>query len=265
MKRVPERRLSQRVPAGWTETVINLLLVDFRGWTARVASVTSVMAITASLSSKKAHAGLAAGRRPGTEVSFDQDQGLPRGRERTAREAFRTWWPAPNVRFHDTGVKRCHHPSSPIPPLSSEAIELIAGTAGCDRLHRELSSPPQNASRREQVLEPGTRDCCRFTASRPLEPLDHLDDRGVTAEGRVCARLSRDLPVAGSPAVRAAGCRSDRLYPGRLTRPRIETGLLPNGRGAPIRMAGPVRQVCEQAPGTYGPCALRSTAVSLSR
>jgi transcriptional regulator with XRE-family HTH domain len=43
-------------------------------------------------------------------------------------EAFRTKWAAHNVRFHDTGVKRLHHPVVGDLELTYEAMELSADT-----------------------------------------------------------------------------------------------------------------------------------------
>jgi MmyB-like transcription regulator ligand binding domain len=46
----------------------------------------------------------------------------------TQSEAFRTKWPAHNVRFHDTGIKRLHHPVVGDLELSYEAMEFSAHT-----------------------------------------------------------------------------------------------------------------------------------------
>jgi len=46
----------------------------------------------------------------------------------TQSEAFRTKWAAHNVRFHDTGVKRLHHPVVGDLELTYEAMELSADT-----------------------------------------------------------------------------------------------------------------------------------------
>ncbi len=46
----------------------------------------------------------------------------------TQSEAFRVKWAAHNVRFHDTGVKRLHHPVVGDLELSFEAMQLAADT-----------------------------------------------------------------------------------------------------------------------------------------
>ena len=46
----------------------------------------------------------------------------------TQSEAFRTKWAAHNVRFHDTGVKRMHHPVVGDLELSYETMELSGDT-----------------------------------------------------------------------------------------------------------------------------------------
>jgi hypothetical protein len=44
----------------------------------------------------------------------------------TQSQEFRTRWAAHNVRFHDTGVKRLHHPVIGDLDLTYEAMELAA-------------------------------------------------------------------------------------------------------------------------------------------
>ena len=46
----------------------------------------------------------------------------------TRSEAFRTWWAAHNVRHHQTGTKRLHHPVVGDLTLSYEVMELAADT-----------------------------------------------------------------------------------------------------------------------------------------
>jgi transcriptional regulator with XRE-family HTH domain len=46
----------------------------------------------------------------------------------TRSEAFRTWWAAHNVRYHQTGTKRLHHPIVGDLELSYEVMELAADT-----------------------------------------------------------------------------------------------------------------------------------------
>jgi MmyB-like transcription regulator ligand binding domain len=44
----------------------------------------------------------------------------------TSRDAFRTWWAAHNVRYHQTGTKRLHHPVVGDLELGYEVMELAA-------------------------------------------------------------------------------------------------------------------------------------------
>ena len=46
----------------------------------------------------------------------------------TRSEAFRIWWAAHNVRYHQTGTKRLHHPVVGDLELSYEVMELAADT-----------------------------------------------------------------------------------------------------------------------------------------
>ena len=46
----------------------------------------------------------------------------------TRSEAFRTWWAAHNVRYHQTGTKRLHHPVVGDLELDYEVMELAADT-----------------------------------------------------------------------------------------------------------------------------------------
>lgn len=46
----------------------------------------------------------------------------------TRSEPFRTWWAAHNVRYHQTGTKRLHHPVVGDLELSYEVMELAADT-----------------------------------------------------------------------------------------------------------------------------------------
>jgi transcriptional regulator with XRE-family HTH domain len=46
----------------------------------------------------------------------------------TRSEAFRTWWAAHNVRYHQTGTKRLHHPVVADLELDYEVMELAADT-----------------------------------------------------------------------------------------------------------------------------------------
>jgi hypothetical protein len=46
----------------------------------------------------------------------------------TRSEAFRTWWAAHNVRYHQTGTKRLHHPVVGDLEVRYEVMELAAET-----------------------------------------------------------------------------------------------------------------------------------------
>jgi transcriptional regulator with XRE-family HTH domain len=46
----------------------------------------------------------------------------------TRSDAFRTWWAAHNVRYHQTGTKRLHHPVVGYLELGYEVMELAADT-----------------------------------------------------------------------------------------------------------------------------------------
>ena len=46
----------------------------------------------------------------------------------TRSDAFRTWWAAHNVRYHQTGTKRLHHPLAGDLELSYEVMDLAADT-----------------------------------------------------------------------------------------------------------------------------------------
>jgi transcriptional regulator with XRE-family HTH domain len=46
----------------------------------------------------------------------------------TRSDAFRTWWAAHNVRYHQTGIKRLHHPIVGDVELAYEVMELSADT-----------------------------------------------------------------------------------------------------------------------------------------
>jgi len=62
-----------------------------------------------------------AGRDP-----HDRDLSNLIGQLSTQSESFRTKWAAHNVRFHDTGTKRLHHPVVGELELTYEAMELSA-------------------------------------------------------------------------------------------------------------------------------------------
>ncbi len=64
-----------------------------------------------------------AGRNP-----YDRDLTTLIGELSTQNDMFRTRWAAHNVRFHDTGIKRLHHPVVGDLELSYEAMDLSADT-----------------------------------------------------------------------------------------------------------------------------------------
>jgi hypothetical protein len=62
-----------------------------------------------------------AGRDP-----FDRDLSDLVGELSTRSEPFRTWWAAHNVRHHQTGSKRLHHPTVGDLELDYEVMQLSA-------------------------------------------------------------------------------------------------------------------------------------------
>ena len=70
-----------------------------------------------------AHLRSEAGRNP-----YDRDLSNLIGELSTRSPEFRTWWAAHNVRFHQTGTKRLHHPVVGDLELSYEVMELSADT-----------------------------------------------------------------------------------------------------------------------------------------
>jgi transcriptional regulator with XRE-family HTH domain len=64
-----------------------------------------------------------AGRNP-----YDRDLSNLIGELSTRSQEFGTWWAAHNVRYHQTGVKRLHHPVVGELELSYEVMELSADT-----------------------------------------------------------------------------------------------------------------------------------------
>ena len=68
-----------------------------------------------------AHRRSEAGRNP-----YDKDLSNLVGELSTRSPEFRTWWAAHNVRYHQTGTKRLHHPVVGDLELSYEVLELSA-------------------------------------------------------------------------------------------------------------------------------------------
>ena len=69
----------------------------------------------------------------------------------TRSDAFRTWWAAHNVRYHQTGTKRLHHPVVGDLELSYEVMELAADT---DYDWRSSPPNPAAAPRRPSTSSP---------------------------------------------------------------------------------------------------------------
>ena len=70
-----------------------------------------------------AHLRSEAGRNP-----YDRELSDLVGELSTRSPEFRTWWAAHNVRYHQTGTKRLHHPVVGELELSYEVMELSADT-----------------------------------------------------------------------------------------------------------------------------------------
>jgi transcriptional regulator with XRE-family HTH domain len=70
-----------------------------------------------------AHLRSEAGRHP-----YDRELSNLIGELSTRSHEFRTWWAAHNVRYHQTGVKRLHHPIVGDLELAYEVMELSADT-----------------------------------------------------------------------------------------------------------------------------------------
>jgi transcriptional regulator with XRE-family HTH domain len=90
-----------------------------------------------------AHLRSEAGRNP-----YDRDLSNLVGELSTRSKEFRTWWAAHNVRYHQTGVKRLHHPVVGELELSYEVMELPADTGLTISVY---SAEP--GSRSEQALD----------------------------------------------------------------------------------------------------------------
>ncbi|MGZ4179470.1 MAG: helix-turn-helix transcriptional regulator [Solirubrobacteraceae bacterium] len=91
----------------------------------------------------------------------------------TRSDAFRTWWAAHNVRYHQTGTKRLHHPVVGELELSYEVMELSA-----DNGLRLAIFTAEPASRSEEALNllaswaatPDQRPREQTTADDPRRP-----------------------------------------------------------------------------------------------
>ena len=103
-----------------------------------------------------------AGRNP-----YDRDLTNLIGELSTQSETFRTKWAAHNVRFHDTGTKRLHHPIVGDLELTYEAMELSADTG---LVMFAYTAEPGTKS--EQALQ-----LLGSWAATPLEPGIRTTDR----------------------------------------------------------------------------------------
>ena len=85
----------------------------------------------------------------------------------TRSEPFRIWWAAHNVRYHQTGTKRLHHPVAGDLALNYEVMELSADTGL--RLAIFTAEP---GSRSEQALNL----LASWAATPDQLPNEHVDD-----------------------------------------------------------------------------------------
>jgi hypothetical protein len=90
-----------------------------------------------------AHLRSEAGRNP-----YDRELSNLIGELSTRSPEFRTWWAAHNVRYHQTGVKRLHHPVAGELELSYEVMELSADSGLTVAIY---SAEPE--SRSQQALD----------------------------------------------------------------------------------------------------------------
>ncbi len=113
------------------------------------------------------------------------------GQLSTRSEAFRTWWAAHNVRFHNTGVKHFHHPVVGDLTLSFETMQLSADAGlTMGRLHRRARLPiPRRAKPPGQL----------GGDPRPSQGSGR-DRRTVTGSGRApLADLAVSTPFGSGP------------------------------------------------------------------
>lgn len=90
-----------------------------------------------------AHLRSEAGKNP-----FDKEFSNLVGELSTRSDEFRTWWAAHNVRYHQTGTKRLHHPVVGDLELSYEVLELSADTGLTIAVYAA-----EPASRSQQALD----------------------------------------------------------------------------------------------------------------
>ena len=103
------------------------VVLEVEGWRVRVVTFLDPAAQEFFLDWEKAAKDLVAalrsmaGRNP-----YDRALSDLVGELSTRSDAFRTWWAAHNVRYHQTGTKRLHHPVVGDLELSYEVTELAA-------------------------------------------------------------------------------------------------------------------------------------------
>ena len=104
---------------------------------------------------------LQAGRNP-----YDRELSDLVGELSTRSEEFRTWWAAHNVRYHQTGVKRLHHPVVGELELHYEVMELSADSGLTIAVY---SAEPAAARRRPWISSPAGRRRPTEKAKPPME------------------------------------------------------------------------------------------------
>ena len=168
-----------------------------------------------------------AGRNP-----YDRELTNLIGELSTQSEAFRGKWAAHNVRFHDTGTKRLHHPIVGDLELTYEAMELSAdtglvmfaytaepGTKSETSLRpSEAGQQPPSSAKSAPPTKPERQPSAPRTARGPAARARRLDrarqHRAVSAPGRAGSRSSarprlrhplvanlETRPVVSTPAV----------------------------------------------------------------
>ena len=106
-----------------------------------------------------AHLRSEAGRNP-----YERDLSDLIGELSTRSPEFRTWWAAHNVRYHQTGTKRLHHPIVGDLELSYEVMELSADTGLTISVYSA-----EHGSRSEEALD--LLGSWTATADAPDKPL----------------------------------------------------------------------------------------------
>ena len=104
-----------------------------------------------------------AGRNP-----YDRELTNLIGELSTQSETFRTKWATHNVRFHDTGTKRLHHPIVGDLELTYEAMELSA-----DSGLTMFAYTAEPGTKSEQTLNL----LASWTAPASTAEIEHVNDR----------------------------------------------------------------------------------------